>query len=52
MLSGAFEPAIPAIKRLQSYALERMATGIGLIIIIIIIIIIITRASSRPIFLT
>jgi len=24
-----FEPAIPAIKRLQTYALERVAIGIG-----------------------
>jgi hypothetical protein len=30
MPSVGFEPAIPAIKRLQTYALERTATGIGL----------------------
>ena len=30
MPSVGFEPAIPAIKRLQTYALERTATGIDL----------------------
>ena len=30
MPSAGFEPAIPAIKRLQIYALGRMATGIGI----------------------
>jgi hypothetical protein len=29
MPSAEFEPAIPAIKRLQTYALDRTATGIG-----------------------
>ena len=29
MTTGGFEPAIPAIKRLQTYALESTATGIG-----------------------
>jgi hypothetical protein len=29
MPSAGFEPAIPATKRLQTYALEHMATGIG-----------------------
>jgi hypothetical protein len=29
MTSGGFEPAIPAIKQLQIYALGRTATGIG-----------------------
>ena len=29
MTSAAFEPGIPAIKPLQTYALGRMATGIG-----------------------
>jgi hypothetical protein len=27
--SAVFEPAIPAIKRLQTYTLDRAATGIG-----------------------
>jgi len=29
MLSAGFEPAIPAMKRVQTYALDRTATGIG-----------------------
>jgi hypothetical protein len=29
MPSAGFEPAIPAIKRLQTYALDSTATGIG-----------------------
>jgi hypothetical protein len=29
MPSAVFEPAIPAIKRPQAYALESRATGIG-----------------------
>jgi len=29
ILSAGSEPAIPAIKRMQTYALERTATGIG-----------------------
>jgi hypothetical protein len=29
MPSSGFEPAIPAIKRLQTYALDRSTTGIG-----------------------
>ena len=29
MPSAGFEPAIPAIKRLQTYTLDRTATGIG-----------------------
>jgi hypothetical protein len=29
MLSGGFEPAIPAVDRLQTYAVDRTATGIG-----------------------
>jgi hypothetical protein len=29
MPSAGFEPAIPATKRPQTYALERAATGIG-----------------------
>jgi hypothetical protein len=29
MLSEEFEPTIPEIKRLQTYALDRMANGIG-----------------------
>jgi hypothetical protein len=29
MPSAGFKPAFPAIKRLQTYALDRMATGIG-----------------------
>jgi hypothetical protein len=29
MLSAGFEPAIPAIERLQAYTLDRTATGIG-----------------------
>jgi hypothetical protein len=29
MPSAGFEPAIPAIKRPQTYALDRAATGIG-----------------------
>jgi hypothetical protein len=29
MPSAGFEPAIPAIKQLQMYALDRTATGIG-----------------------
>ena len=29
MLSAGFEPTIPAIQRLQMYALDRTATGIG-----------------------
>jgi hypothetical protein len=29
MLRAEFEPAIPATKRLQTYALDRAATGIG-----------------------
>jgi hypothetical protein len=29
MRSAGFERAIPAIKRLQTYALDRAATGIG-----------------------
>jgi hypothetical protein len=32
MPSGGFEPAIPATKRLQTYALDRAATGIGYIV--------------------
>jgi hypothetical protein len=34
MPSTVFEPAIPETKRLQTYALDRAATGIGLLIII------------------
>ena len=30
MPSAEFEPAIPAFKRVQTYALHRTATGIGL----------------------
>ena len=30
MPSAGFEPATPAIKQLQTYALDRKATGIGL----------------------
>jgi hypothetical protein len=33
MLSAGFEPVIPAIKRLQTYALDPMATWIVLICI-------------------
>jgi hypothetical protein len=44
MTPAGFEPAIPEIKRLQSYALELTTTGIGLKIIIVIITI---GASSR-----
>jgi hypothetical protein len=29
MPSVGFEPAIPAVKQLQTYALDRTATGIG-----------------------
>ena len=29
MSSAGFEPAIPAIERLQTHALDRAATGIG-----------------------
>jgi hypothetical protein len=29
MPSAGFEPAIPATKRLQTYVLDRAATGIG-----------------------
>jgi hypothetical protein len=29
MTSAGYEPAIPAIKRRQTYALDRNATGIG-----------------------
>jgi len=29
MLSTEFEPTIPEIKRLQTYALDRMVAGIG-----------------------
>jgi hypothetical protein len=29
MHSEGFEPAIPAVERLQTYALDRTATGIG-----------------------
>ena len=29
MPSAEFEPAIPTAKRLQAYALDRTATGIG-----------------------
>jgi hypothetical protein len=31
MPSAGFEPAIPAIKRPQTYALDRAANGIGYI---------------------
>jgi len=31
LLSAGFEPAIPAMKGLQSYALDREAVGIGLL---------------------
>jgi hypothetical protein len=31
MLRAGFEPAIPAIKRPQTYALDRAATGIGVL---------------------
>jgi hypothetical protein len=31
MPRAVFEPAIPATKRLQTYALDRAATGIGFI---------------------
>jgi hypothetical protein len=31
MPSAGFEPAIPATKRPQTYALDRAATGIGLL---------------------
>jgi hypothetical protein len=30
MRSGRFEPAIPEIKRLQTYALDRTATEFGI----------------------
>jgi len=30
MNSAGFEPKIPAIKRLQTYALDRTATAIGI----------------------
>jgi hypothetical protein len=33
MSSAGFEPAIPAIEHLQTYALDRTATGIGVRII-------------------
>jgi hypothetical protein len=33
MPSTGFEPAIPATKRQQTYALYRAATGIGLFLI-------------------
>jgi hypothetical protein len=36
MLSEEFEPAIPGIKRLQTYALDRMATGIGPVSLLIV----------------
>jgi len=29
MLAAGFEPAIPASERLQTYTLDRAATGIG-----------------------
>jgi hypothetical protein len=29
MLSAGFETAIPTIEKLQTYSLDRMATGIG-----------------------
>ena len=31
MPSAGFKPAIPAIKRFQTYALDRTATGIGIL---------------------
>jgi hypothetical protein len=34
MPSTEFEPAIPGIKQLQTYALEDTATGIGPILIL------------------
>jgi hypothetical protein len=33
MPSAGFEPAIPSIKRMQTYALDRTAIGIGVCII-------------------
>jgi len=33
MPSTGFQPAIPAIKLLQTYALDRRATGIGFVAI-------------------
>ena len=30
MLSGEFEPAVPVIKRLQTYAVERTTVGFGI----------------------
>jgi len=38
MPSAGFEPAIPTIERLKTYALGRTATGIGLISIMALII--------------
>jgi hypothetical protein len=32
MTSAGFEPAIPATKRPQTYALDRAATGIGVML--------------------
>jgi hypothetical protein len=32
MLPAGFEPAIPASERLQTYALDCAATGIGIIL--------------------
>jgi hypothetical protein len=34
MLSAGFEPAIPATKRPQTYALDRAATGIGCVLLL------------------
>ena len=37
MVSAKFEPAIPAIKRLQTYALDREATSVGLNYLVLLI---------------
>ena len=33
MSSAGFVPAVPTIKRLQTYALDRTATGIGIVML-------------------
>jgi len=35
MPSAGFEPTIPAVKRLQTYALNSMATGVDSIIYVV-----------------
>jgi len=37
MASAEFEPAIPAIKRLQTYALDREVTSVGLNYLVLLI---------------